>query len=102
MRDADIHARDCVFQEQPYGKHSRLSRLGSIAKAVRTADRKLYNILISASGLASQHFVLKEGDIILRDPAAFEEELRCAKLEVSGERISEIRSGHPDNGGGNG
>lgn len=67
-----------------------------------TADRKLCRILISAPDAASQHLVLKEGDITLRDPAAFEEVSRCAKLEASGKRISEIRNEHPDNGRGDG
>ena len=99
MRDAAIHARDCMFQEHPLGKHSKLLRLGSIAKAVWTADHRLHKILISASDLASQHLVLNEGDISLRDSAAFEEEFRSAKLEASGERIAEIRNEHPENGG---
>ena len=98
-RDAAIHARDCMFQEHPLGKHSKLLGLGSIAKAVWTADHGLHKIMISASDLPSQHLVLNEGDICLRDSAAFEEEFRSAKLEASGERIAEIRNEHPENGG---
>ena len=41
MRDAAIHARDCMFQEKTNGKHTRLLRPGSIAKAVWTADHRL-------------------------------------------------------------
>lgn len=97
MRDAAIHARDCLFLEQPLGRHSRLLRPGSIAKAVWTAHHRLYKILVASSDLACQHLTLIEGDISLRDPAAFEEEVRPAKLEASGERLTEIRNEHPEN-----
>lgn len=79
MRDAAIHARDCMFQEQLHGKHRWLLRLGSSAKAVWTADHKLYQILTSGSDLASQHLVLKEGDILF----AIEQLLkRCSDVPV--------------------
>ena len=83
MRDAAIHARDCMFQEHPHGKHSRLLRLGSIAQTVRTADHRLHQKLSSILDIASQHVFLNEGVISLLDAVAFGEAFRCAKLEAS-------------------
>ena len=97
-----LHAKESNFNEHPAGKHSKLVRLGSIAKAVWTADRHLSNMLMSSSDSARQHLVMKEGDISLRDSASFEEEFRVAKLQAGSERMNEIRNEHPDNGGDDG
>ena len=95
MRDAAIHALDVIFNEHPNGKHSRLLRLGSIAKAVWTRDSRLYKILVSSSDLARQHLVVSEGDISLRNSIVFEEDFRLAKLQASSERLEEISNEHP-------
>ena len=44
IREASLHARDCMFEDLPNGHTSRLLRLSSIARVVWQKDLKLYNL----------------------------------------------------------
>jgi len=94
MRDAALHARDVMFEQHPDSKAAVLLRSSSIARAVWSADLKLFNIITRESQLAREHLQLVGGVPSLRNPAAFGERFRAAKLEASGDREESIRAEH--------
>lgn len=94
IREASIHARDCMFEDLPNGHTSRLLRLSSIARTVWQKDLKLYNLLVSKSELARQHLVLVGGEPRLFDSNVFEEQFREAKVMAADGRRTEIKAEH--------
>jgi len=97
-RDAAKHARDVMFECAPESKVATLLRLSSISRAVWSGDLKLYNILVHESQLGRDHLCLLGGIPTLRNPGAFEEAFRAAKLEAAKQREAAIRAEH-DAGG---
>ena len=94
IREASLHARDCMFEDLPNGHTSSLLRLSSIARAVWQKDIKLYNILIIKSELARSHLVLVGHEPRILDPNVFEEQFREAKMIASEGSSAEIKAEH--------
>jgi len=94
IREASIHARDCMFEDLPNGPTSKLLRLSSISKAVWQRNVYLFNLLVGKSELARQHLVLVGGEPRLVDSNVFEEQFREAKLVAAEGRRAEIKAEH--------
>ena len=68
MREAALESRDIIFSMDPSSQHSVLIRLSSIARAIRTQDHQLAQILCENSELGKEHLDASGPLITFKNP----------------------------------